>query len=200
MSSNINEALPTTRRGFLQLGLMGTATLALGSTVATLTGCATSLKQSSQFKFLTPEDREIFAALVPQVLSKSFPGNLSQEAAMQRVLLSLDDVIHTLQYHNRSQMRMMFDALTVAPLRLVAGASWTRWKDMSPEQVNAFLDNWKNSSISLKNMGHMSLTKLINISWYSQPESFVSTGYPGPPVKIPTPVSSISSTLKAERS
>lgn len=195
MKSQIDQALPTTRRGFLQLGLMGTATLALGSTVATLTGCATPLEKNSTFKFLQPEDREFFAALIPQVLSKSFPGELSEKSAMQRILLSLDDVIHNLQYHNRQQIRMMFNALSMAPVRVLAGASWTDWKDMTPEQVNDFLYDWRDSSISLKNMGYMSLTKLINISWYSQPESFAATGYPGAPVKIPTPVSANASSI-----
>lgn len=198
MKSPIDQALPTTRRGFLQLGLMGTATLALGSTVATLTGCATPLEKNSTFKFLQPEDREFFVALIPQVLSKSFPGQLSEKSAMQRMLLSLDDLIYTLQYHNRHQMRLMLNALSMAPVRVLAGASWTSWKDMSPEQVNDFLYDWRDSSISLKNMGYMSLTKLINISWYSQPESFAATGYPGPPVKIPTPVSAkVSSTTQS---
>lgn len=198
MKSPIDQVLPTTRRGFLQLGLMGTATLALGSTVATLTGCATPLEKNSSFKFLQPEDREFFAALIPQVLSQSFPGELSEKSAMQRMLLSLDDLIYTLQYHNRHQMRLMFDALSMAPVRVLAGASWSGWKDMSPEQVNDFLYDWRDSSISLKNMGYMSLTKLIGISWYSQPESFAATGYPGPPVKIPTPVSvKVSSTTQS---
>lgn len=204
MKSSVDQALPTTRRGFLQLGLMGTATLALGSTIATLTGCATPLEQSSTFKFLKPDDRELFAALIPQVLSKSFPGDLSDSAAMRRLLLTLDDLIYTLQYQNRDQMRMMFDALSLAPIRVLAGASWTGWKDMSPEQINDFLVDWRDSSIQLKRMGYVSLTKLINISWYSQPESFAATGYPGPPAHIPTPVSpktsSISSITATEHS
>lgn len=204
MNSKIDQALPTTRRGFLQLGLMGTATLALGSTVATLTGCATPFEQNTKFKFLKPDDREIFAALIPEVLSQSFPGELNENTAMRRILLALDDLIYTLQYQNQSQMRMMFNALSVAPIRIFAGASWTSWKDMSPEQINDFLVDWRDSSIQLKRMGYVSLTKLINISWYSQPESFAATGYPGPPIKIPTPVSakvsSISSITAVENS
>jgi hypothetical protein len=47
MKPPLEQALPTTRRGFLQLGLMGTATLALGSTVATLTGCTSPVEQNS---------------------------------------------------------------------------------------------------------------------------------------------------------
>lgn len=187
MNSQINQALPTTRRGFLQLGLMGTATLALGSTVATLTGCSAPLEKDSEYKFLKPNDREFFAALIPVVLNKSFPGELDHAAGIKRTLLALDDLIYTLQYHNRIQMRQLFDALSMAPIRVAAGAYWADWKDMGPQQIDEFLIGWRDSSIQLKRMGYVSLSKLIGISWYSQPESFVTTGYPGPPIKIPTP-------------
>jgi len=188
MKTPLNQALPTTRRGFLQLGLMGTATLALGSTVATLTGCSSPLEQNSEYKFLQPNDREFFAALIPVVLNKSFPGDLTHEAGIKSTLLALDDLIYTLQYHNRIQMRQLFDALAMAPIRVMAGASWASWKDMSHEQINDFLIGWRDSMIQPKRMGYVSLSKLIGMCWYSQPESFVSTGYPGPPTKIPTPV------------
>jgi hypothetical protein len=188
MNSKIDQALPTTRRGFLQLGLMGTATLALGSTVATLTGCSSPREQHSEYKFLQRTDREFFAALIPVVLNKSFPGELSHDDAMKRTLLALDDLIYTLQYHNRIQMRQLFDALAVAPIRVVAGAAWADWKEMRPKQVNDFLIGWRDSMIQPKRNGYVALSKLIGISWYSQPESFITTGYPGPPIKIPTPV------------
>jgi len=188
MSSHIDQALPTTRRGFLQLGLMGTATLAFGSAVATLTGCTPPLEANSEYKFLRSQDRELLAALIPVVLNKSFPGQLDKASGIKRTLLALDDLIYTLQYHNRSQMRQLFDALSVAPIRVAAGAAWADWKDMSPEQVNDFLMSWRDSSIQAKRNGYVGLSKLIGISWYAQPESFAATGYPGPPTKIPTPV------------
>lgn len=198
MNSPIDQALPTTRRGFLQLGLMGTATLALGSTVATLTGCSAPLEIDSEYKFLKPNDREFFAALIPVVLNKSFPGELDHAAGIKRALLALDDLIYTLQYHNRIQMRQLFDALSMAPIRVAAGAYWADWKDMSPQQIDDFLIGWRDSSIQLKRMGYVSLSKLIGISWYSQPESFVTTGYPGPPTKIPTPITPSAKNISAE--
>ena len=198
MNSPIDQALPTTRRGFLQLGLMGTATLALGSTVATLTGCSAPLENDSEYKFLKPNDREFFAALIPVVLNKSFPGELDHAAGIKRTLLALDDLIYTLQYHNRIQMRQLFDALSMAPIRVAAGAYWADWKDMSPQQIDDFLIGWRDSSIQLKRMGYVSLSKLIGISWYSQPESFVTTGYPGPPTKIPTPITPSAKNISAE--
>ncbi len=200
MKTPIDQALPTTRRGFLQLGLMGSATLALGSTIATLTGCSAPLEVNSEYKFLQPNDREFFAALIPVVLNNSFPGELSHDAAMKRTLLALDDLIYTLQYHNRIQMRQLFDALSVAPIRVAAGAAWADWKDMSPEQINDFLIGWRDSMIQPKRMGYVSLSKLIGISWYAQPESYASTGYPGPPTKIPTPVTPKINSTSAENS
>lgn len=187
MNSN-NLPLATTRRGFLQLGLMGSAALALGGTVATLSGCSSPLEKDSEYKFLKPNDRAFFAALIPVILGKGIPGELNHEAAQKRVLLALDDLIYTLQYHNRIQMRQLFDALSMPPIRIAMGASWADWKDMSHQQVDDFLVDWRDSSIQLKRMGYVSLSKLIKIAWYSQPESFVNTGYPGPPTKIPTPV------------
>lgn len=188
MNTPTDQALTTSRRGFLQLGLMGTATLALGGTIATLTGCSAPMEANSEYKFLKPGDREFLAALIPVILDKSFPGKLSHDDAMKTTLLALDDLIYTLQYHNRIQMRQLFDALSVAPIRIAAGASWASWKDMSHEQVNSFLNGWRGSMIPPKRMGYVSLSKLIGMCWYSQPASFVSTGYPGPPTKIPTPV------------
>lgn len=200
MNTPIDQALPTTRRGFLQLSLMGSATLALGSTIATLTGCTAPLEQNSEYKFLQPNDREFFTALIPAVLNKSFPGELSQDAAIKRTLLALDDLIYTLQYHNRNQMRQLFDALSLAPIRVAAGAAWADWKDMSPKQVNDFLLDWRDSSLQPKRNGYVGISKLIGICWYAQPESFVATGYPGPPIKIPTPVTNKTSITSTENS
>ena len=122
MKTPLNQTLPTTRRGFLQLGLMGTATLALGSAVATLTGCSSPLEHNSEYKFFQSEDCEFFAALIPVVLHKSFPGELSNDTAMKLTLLALDDLIYTLQHHNRIQMRQLFDALSMPSVRIIAGA------------------------------------------------------------------------------
>lgn len=188
MKTPIDQALPTTRRGFLQLGLMGSATLALGSTVASLTGCTSPPEQNSEFKFLQASDREFFAALIPVVLNKGFPGDLSHDAAMKSTLLALDDLIYTLQYHNRTQMRQLFDAMSVPAIRILAGAPWASWKDMSEKEVNDFLLSWRDSIIQPKRNGYVAMSKLITMCWYSQPASFMTAGYPGPPTKIPTPV------------
>jgi hypothetical protein len=188
MMTSLEKTLPTTRRGFLQLGLMGTTTLALGGAVATLTGCSSPLEQNSEYKFLQANDREFLSALVPVVLSKSFPGDLSHDVAMKRVLLALDDLIYTLQYHNRNQMRQLFDAMSVPAIRILAGAPWASWKDMSEKEVNDFLISWRDSIIAPKRNGYVGMSKLIGMCWYAQPEAFVSTGYPGPPIHTPTPV------------
>ncbi|MFT4776660.1 MAG: hypothetical protein ACI9B7_001033 [Oleispira sp.] len=195
MNSKSDRAMPTTRRGFLKLGLMGTTTLALGGAVASLTGCSSPLEQNSEYKFLHGNDREFLSALVPVVLNKGFPGDLSHDVAMKRVLLALDDLIYTLQYHNRNQMRQLFDAMSVPAIRIVAGAPWASWKDMSDKEINDFLISWRDSIIQPKRNGYVGMSKLIGMCWYSQPEAFVSTGYPGPPIQTPTPVANKTSIM-----
>ncbi|MGK0247500.1 MAG: hypothetical protein ACI910_000223 [Oleispira sp.] len=194
MMTSFEKTLPTTRRGFLQLGLMGTTTLALGGAVASLTGCSSALEQNSEYKFLQANDREFLSALVPVVLSKGFPGELSHDVAMKRVLLALDDLIYTLQYHNRNQMRQLFDAMSVPAIRILAGAPWASWKDMSEKEVNDFLISWRDSIIPPKRNGYVGMSKLIGMCWYAQPEAFAIIGYPGPPTKTPTPVANQTST------
>jgi hypothetical protein len=195
MMTSFEKTLPTTRRGFLQLGLMGTTTLALGGAVASLTGCSSPLEQNSEYKFLQANDREFLSALVPVVLNKGFPGDLSHNVAIKRVLLGLDDLIYTLQYHNRNQMRQLFDAMSVPAIRILAGAPWASWKDMSNKEVNDFLISWRDSIIAPKRNGYVGMSKLIGMCWYSQPEAFVSTGYPGPPIQTPTPVANKTSIM-----
>jgi hypothetical protein len=185
MMPSFEKTLPTTRRGFLQLGLMGTTTLALGSAVATLTGCSSPLEPNSEYQFLQAHDREFLAALIPVVANKSFPGELSHDAAIKRTLLALDSLIYTLQYHNQNQMRQLFDAMSVPAIRILAGAPWASWKDMSDKEINDFLISWRDSIIPPKRNGYVGMSKLIGMCWYSQPESFANTGYPGPPIHTP---------------
>ena len=55
------------------------------------------------------------------------------------------------------------------------------------EEAEAFLESWRDSWLPIKRMGYQGLCKLITICWYSQPENYALSGYPGPPVKVPYP-------------
>lgn len=172
--------ITTTRRGFMQLSATSAAVLAAGASFASLTGC-TKAPTATGFKVLRESDFEFLMALAPVMLSDSYPGILGPEKGSERLLKALDNLINTLQDYSRSQLMLLLDVMQSAPIRLAMGAPWSTWSEAKPEDIDAFLQSWKTSMIPLKRMGYGSLIKLISISWYSQPETFVSTGYPGMP-------------------
>lgn len=176
--------LSTDRRGFLKTGLFGSALLTSGSFVAGLSGCSKQPATIAGYKILRSQDIEFLSAVIPVVAGDKFPGAL-KEQALARTLKQLDIVINGLNGHAYGELTKLFDAMAYAPVRVVAGAPWSDWSDSSPEQINDFLNSWRTSFIPLKRMGYISICKLINISWYSQPENFSISNYPGPPIKVP---------------
>ena len=181
--------LSTSRRGFLQLSLASSISLSLASgLVSTLVPVKAEASESTEkleYRFLTPSSAEFLAALFPVVLAKT---SLNQDEN-NALLMALDKMIFHFNTFNQKQMQQLFDVMAYAPVRFVAGAPWASWPEASHEDIESFLVGWRDSRFELKRMGYLSVCKLINLCWYARKESFAQTGYPGPPVKIPTPVS-----------
>ncbi|WP_430460576.1 twin-arginine translocation signal domain-containing protein [Thalassolituus sp. LLYu03] len=177
------QKITTTRRGFMQLSATSAAALTVGGSLAALTGCSKA-PAANGYKVLRDGDLEFLTALAPVVLASSYPGTLETQAA-DRLLHALDRLVGTLQDYSQSQLLMLFDVMQVAPIRVAMGAQWGRWSDASASDIETFLQDWKTSKLQLKRMGYGSLCKLLCMCWYSQPETFAQTGYPGAPQKIP---------------
>jgi hypothetical protein len=175
--------LTTSRRGFIQLSGGAAAALTLGSSLALMSGC--SPEPADGLKFLNADDADFLAALAPVIMAGSYPGQLGPEQARTRQVAALDRLIGTLQEHAQSQLKQLLLVMSSAPLRAAMGAPFANWREASPEQVEAFLLSWRDSSLQLKRMGYASLCKLQTMCWYAMPENYLATGYPGPPQKIP---------------
>jgi len=179
--------MKTSRRGFLQLGAMGTAALTLGSGAAMLTGCAKQQAPAEGFKTLREVDVYFLGALAPAILTtKGYPGALGKDAR-QRLLEALDTTMTTLQGHALKQLQMAFDLMGSPVTRVAVGAPLHPWQEATVEEAEEFLVSWRESMLPIKRMGYAGLCKLVSICWYSQPENFEISGYPGPPKKIPFP-------------
>jgi len=184
--------MKTSRRGFLQLGAMGSAALTLGSGVAMLTGCAQQQTPAPGFKTLREGDIYFLGTLAPAILTtKGYPGALGPDAR-QRLLEALDNIMTTLQGHALKQLQMAFDLMGSPVTRVAVGAPLHPWEEATVEEAEAFLESWRNSWLPIKRMGYAGLTKLVKMCWYSQPENYALSGYPGPPVKVPFPYPSVS--------
>ena len=179
MSSNIN------RREFLKIGAIGSLTLALGSSFHALSIGYSKPSPVKGLQFLREQDAEFLLAIAPAILKVNYPGFLGEQAA-ERLLKTLDKMMITFNEFSQQQLLQLFDLMSVAPLRFIAGGPFTAWSKATPQQVADFLTGWQKSSLSLKRMGYSSLCKLITMTWYSQPENYIQSGYPGPPKVIIT--------------
>jgi hypothetical protein len=177
LATNIN------RRDFLRIGVLGSLTLAVGSSFHALSIGYAELPPLSGRHFLREQDAEFLLAIAPAVLNENYPGSLGDKAA-ERLIKSLDKMMLTFSQFSQSQLFQLFDLMSVAPLRYFAGGPFVAWSKASRQQVDDYLIGWQQSSLSLKRVGYSSLCKLITMTWYSQPENYIQSGYPGPPKVI----------------
>lgn len=170
------------RRRFLRVGLAGTAVL---STVGITAGVVGFKRVSSQdaatgYYFLRPSDVALFTALVPAVLGHALPQDDSKTAVIEEVVKRIDDTCMRLGSPNQKELTQLFDLLSFAPSRRLAAGLKTPWESASVEEATAFLERWRNSSVSLFNAAYRVLIKLPANAYYAMPESFAASGYPGP--------------------
>jgi hypothetical protein len=174
----------TSRRDFLKVGLLGSAVLLAGSSLSAFSLVKSNKNDLQHFSFLNSVDTQLLLALAPIILKANYPGMLGKEAE-QRLLISIDNQISSLGQHSQTQLQQLFDLLGSSTLRYFAGAPSRDWYLASNDQIESFLEGWKNSMFALKRTGYAALCKLITMSWYTQPENFSQASYPGPPKIYP---------------
>lgn len=176
------------RRNFLKASAVGATTL---TSTAGLQGCATTRTRltspaASNFQYLRPKDIEIFTAVTPAVIPAEFSGTQSEnQAKLDRFLPQLDRFMLHSAIFSQQAFADFLDDLYFAPTRILLTGIWTSWDKATPEQVDDFLNRWRDSSFNLLRGGYSQLTQLVSVVWYAQPENWPATNYPGPPKHIP---------------
>ena len=149
------------RRDVLKVGAGFSLALVLAGTV----GCSPGTKAPvAGYAFLQPGDVELFRALAPAVVTEL--GNVDATCA-------------AMDLGSRKELRKLFDLLAITPLRY-ALTGVGAWNEAGIEKMQAFLARWRGSRFATLNAGGNVLVKLTSSSFYLLPESWPSTGYPGP--------------------
>jgi len=171
--------LSLNRRGVLKVGLLGGAILAGGGLLnRTLSTSADG--PASGFFVLRDSDLPMLRRVTPLLLEGSTaPSDMPQ--AVQTTLVSLDGGLHHLSPALLSQVRQLFDVLSLPLTRGPLTGIWSGWEVASDDQIRAFLQRWQNSSLALLRQGHASLLQMILMAWYASPAAWAHCGYPGPP-------------------
>ncbi|HLR17398.1 MAG TPA: hypothetical protein VK099_05945 [Alcanivoracaceae bacterium] len=171
------------RRHFLRVGIAGTAILATAGITAGVVGFKRVSNQevATGYYLFRPDDVALLTALVPVILKGSLPEDTSQHPAIiDAIIKSMDDTCMRLGPPNQKELSQLFDLLNFAPSRRLAAGVKKPWAELADEDIEAFLQRWRHSSVGLFNAAYRVLTKLASNAYFAMPVSFAISGYPGP--------------------
>jgi len=166
------------RRRFLKLGIIGGGLLFLAGFWHYLTQQEKNV--ASGFSFLTAEDGRVLTTLTPTLLGKALPSK-DRPAAIAEILDEIDRLIAAMPALMQADLRQLFDLLGFPLTRVALTGIWSSWETASGKEVEAFLDRWSTSSLTLLQLGYAALHDLVMASWYDNPRAWPWVGYDGPP-------------------
>lgn len=185
-----NLAHPLSRRQLLQRGLFGTTLLGIAASSAALSGCAGKMRPPpvypdtpSVYTFLRRDDVLLVSAIAPAIIAKHWPETDTQQAR-DALLTRVDLFITRMGDHNIREIRKLFDLLNQTLTRGLTTGIWSSWESVDVARAREFLDDWKNSRLSLLNSAYNALTDIIGFAWYSNPHNTQHLGYAGPPAHL----------------
>lgn len=162
----------SSRRSFLKLGLVGTLAL------ATAGGIYRALQPSVTPMRFTLDDkaRSALTAIAPVMIGNINATPMERDRAVSLVV----DAIAGLPLTTQKEIQDLFALLTLGPTRRFLAGVPDDWAKARPEDVAAFLQDWRHSRIGLLQTAYHALHDLILGPWYADASSWASIGYPGP--------------------
>lgn len=179
MTDVTHDSVDSSRRGFLKLGLLGTAVLATAGVTASLTQCSAS-GPAPGLVVLRETDLPFLRALIPVLLEGAAPAG-QMSTAVQATIEQLDYALHRFSPAQRDMTLQLFDLLALPVTRGPLTGVWGRWESAGTEAIHGFLQRWEHSRLRLLRQGHAALLQLLLVAWYGSPQSWGQAGYPGPP-------------------
>jgi hypothetical protein len=163
------------RRTLLQLGIGGAAVLALAG------GGLALLQPGVRDGHLTPAARSLFAAVARGVLDGALPTDAkARDAAIAAHLDRLDATVAGFPSAVRGELSDLVALLSAAPGRLAVAGLGSAWPKASVIELQAALQQMRNSSIALRQQAYHALRDLTYAAYYADSATWSQLGYPGP--------------------
>lgn len=130
---------------------------------------------------LDGEAKAAIDAIVPAMLAGALPLDAAaRAAAVSATTARVHQAILGLPLATQKEVQDLFGLLALAPARrLLAGVSGG-WSEAPTEQVSAFLQDWRFHRLGMLQSAYHALHDLIIGSWYADPSTWATIGYPGP--------------------
>ena len=166
----MSESLTLGRREFLRAGLLGSALLAGGASVASLSGCSAPMTAADGYLHL-----------VPVILAGALPNG---EADVQRALKRLDTLFDSPSQGSREALFKLYDVLQLGAFRWWVMDAWAHPASLNSEEIDQGMAKWSRKQNSFARLAFNGLCQPLMMCWYTDPDVARSTGYPGPPRKV----------------
>jgi hypothetical protein len=168
--------METKRRSFLKAGALGALVLAAGGGIYR----AVHTPRPQRF-VLDGEARAALGAIVPAMLAGALPTEpAARKAALTQTIEGVHTAISNLPLSVQKEVQDLFGLLALAPARrLLTGVS-SGWEQADPQEVSAFLQDWRLHRFALLRTAYGALHDLSLGAWYAQAASWAAIGYPGP--------------------
>lgn len=177
----MGDSLTLDRRQFLGAGLAGSALLAGGATLASLSGCSAPMTPADGYLHLRSADLALLAPMVPVILAGAL-GNPQQDTP--RVLQRLDGMLDVAAPGSREALFQLYDVLQLGAFRWWVMDRWAHPADLSASDIDEGLARWSRRQNSFARLAFNGLCQSLTMAWYTDPDNARSTGYPGPPRKV----------------
>lgn len=164
------------RRRLLKLGLVSaTAIGVVGSFALFLQGPET------QGKPLTGSALGVLSTVSAVLLEGSVPKDASNRAVTLAGFPDrLANTVSGLSLGSQRELAQLLSMLALAPGRRILSSLGSDWSVASTEEIRDALETMRRSRLLLRRQVYHALRDLARAAWYTDPNTWVALGYPGP--------------------
>ena len=165
------------RRSLIKRGLAGGALLTAGGLGLGLQRSVLR-EPSAPLKALSVREFSVLSAVADRIT----PGTAEvPNASTLGVPELVDELMSAMHPVELKDFKQLLNTLENALVGLLLDFRPTPFTAASPERQDATLASWRDSGLMVRRTGYKALHKICTSAYWGMPETFVLSGYPGPP-------------------
>lgn len=180
-------SLDPSRRRLLQLGIGGSALLAVGGVGLSLRA-PVAVPVSGLLQVFSEREHSICAAIADTMC----PGGPGLPSASELGVPSkLDALLATVHPGVGKEIRQVLHLMENPVASLVFDRRLTPFSHLDAAARAVALERWRSSGLAVRRQAYKGLHGLINAAYWGDQQAYAHTGYPGPPDygnRTPAPV------------
>lgn len=166
------------RRTLLKVGLGGGVLLALGGVGLSLRGPTRDRTVPGDLTQLDERQYLTLASVAARVCPDRPDAPTTDDVAVAH---KLDKLFATLHPQDVKDIKQLLDLLDNALGGLLLEGRIDTFTGSSAAKQDEILQSWRTSGVTLKRTGYKALVGLCAATYFADPSTFKSVGYPGPP-------------------